>query len=150
MFRNILVPVDGSDFSKNALKTAVEIADKFNSRVTVLHVISRSLAEVIGPPEALPMINETTIKEWSKAGERVLEKTIESEGSTNVPLEKMLLWGNPSQIISEMIRKEHYDLVVLGSQGRSGIGEFFLGSVSERISRTVQCPVLIVKELKKA
>lgn len=145
MFKNILVPIDGSEYSLNAAKTAISIGEKFEGKVTFLHVISKSL-------ETTPNIKEhkaTLVEEIETLraqGYKILEKAIQSTGKDTAEIEAVLSWGNPADIIMEEIGEKEYDLVVMGSRGLGAIKGLLLGSVSERVVRLIKCPVMIIKD----
>lgn len=145
MFRKILVPVDGSEISMKAARAALELAEKFDAKMTLLHVISRSVGSVAGMPEALPVVTEAMIKEWQENGDMVLKNTLEFIGSTDVEVETELIWGSPAPYVCDKAKNEDYDIIVVGSHGYGGWREWLLGSVSNRIVHQAACPVLIVK-----
>lgn len=145
MFKNILVPVDGSDYSYHAARMALTIAEMFNSRITLLHVVDLSIISACYPGGAvLPAITEAMTEEWRHNGELVLKGALELFEDTEVETLCELTWGNPAQIIAEKAR-DNCELVILGSRGKGGLSEFLLGSVSSRVSHTVGCPVLLIK-----
>lgn len=147
MFQNILVPVDGSDYSYNAARLAAAIAKKFEGKVTLIHVVDLSIVTSFYPSGALlPTITDAMTEEWKKKGEEVLRSAREINNTSDVEIRCELNWGNPAQVISDRV-KQGIDLVVMGSRGQGAISEFFLGSVSSRISHSVACPVLLVKEV---
>ncbi|MGE5423006.1 MAG: universal stress protein [Ignavibacteriales bacterium] len=145
MFRKILVPVDGSKIATIAARTALELAEKFGAKITLLHVISRSVGSIAGMPEALPVVTEAMIKEWQETGDLVLKNTLEALGTTDVEVETELIWGSPAAYICDKANHEGYDIIVIGSHGYGGWREWLLGSVSNRIAHQAKCPVLIVK-----
>lgn len=145
MFRKVLVPVDGSKIATNAARTALELAEKFDAKITLLHVISRSVGSIAGMPEALPVVTEAMIKEWQETGDLVLKNTLEALGTTDVEVETELIWGSPAAYICDKANQEGYDIIVIGSHGYGGWREWLLGSVSNRIAHQAKCPVLIVK-----
>ncbi|MDD2234676.1 MAG: universal stress protein [Desulfitobacteriaceae bacterium] len=145
MFKNILVPVDGSEDSLNAAKAAVTIREKFGGKMTLLHVIAKR-------PEADPdkdkrEISIKKIETLRAEGYKVLEKAIQSLGKDSVEIEAVLSWGNPADIILEEAEDKGYDLIVMGSRGLGAIRGMLLGSVSEKVSKSIKCPVMMVKEL---
>ncbi|MGE5417307.1 MAG: universal stress protein [Acidobacteriota bacterium] len=147
MFRKILVPIDGSDYSDNAARVAAQIAEKFQSEITLLHVVNRSLVNVACPPEALPTITDAVLKEWHASGERILQETLELIDNGTSHIETLAVWGNPAEVIIEQSRSAGYDLIVMGCLGIGAFTELLIGSVSNRVSHLACCPVMLVKAI---
>ncbi len=141
MFNNILVLVDGSDFSLNAAKVGASMADKYDSKLTLMHVIGKSFSKTTMPDL------ELEIAGLRAEGSQILNNALLSIGKSENEVELILSWGNPLDIILEEAGNKPYDLIVMGSRGLGTIKGLLMGSVSERVSRSVKCPVLIVKEL---
>lgn len=145
MFKNILVPVDGSEGSWRALNSAVALGEKFDSELTVVNVIQPyNNAALL----AVPLDNATITQgnsELEKVGDRVLEMAQERLENYEGKVEYCLEVGHPSERILALAKKSKCDAIVLGSRGLSGIAEFFLGSVSSKVSQYATVPVLIVK-----
>jgi nucleotide-binding universal stress UspA family protein len=141
MFNNILVLVDGSDFSLNAAKVGASMADKYDSKLTLMHVIGKSFSKTTMPDL------ELEIAGLRAEGSQILTNALQSIGKSENEVELILSWGNPLDIILEETGNKPYDLIVMGSRGLGTIKGLLMGSVSERVSRSVKCPVLIVKEL---
>ena len=139
MFEKILVPLDGSEHSLKALKVAVQIALKFDGKITLIHVYS------IGGLAISPTPVYEFIEAIRKAGVGILadgEKRVKAEG---VHVETLLIEGHAVEQIVKTCREGKFDLVVMGARGLSKIKEMFLGSVSDGVTRHACCPVLVVK-----
>lgn len=142
MFKKILVPTDASEYSRRALKTALELAREFHSEVELMFV-SYIREAYWGYNVAYSfLIPEEQIEQ---AGELALEATLEGIDVGDVPLKKKIVQGYPASVILEEIEKEDIDLVVMGSHGYGPITGSMLGSVSQRVLQKAECPVLIVK-----
>ncbi|MBC7076247.1 MAG: universal stress protein [Syntrophomonadaceae bacterium] len=146
MFDNILVPVDGSDYSNNAVKKAVAIAEKYDSNITLLHVISHSQIANIVPPQTLPVVTEEMLEGLTQVGKEILEEAHKIIGPKKLNVSVELAWGSPAQVILEKANSKPYDLIIIGSRGRGGISGLLLGSVSDRVAHLASCPVMIVKD----
>ncbi len=146
MFKKILVPVDGSDFATNAAKKALSIAQKHDSKITLLHVVNHSQLLTMGPPQSLPVITDVMIEGVRKGAEKILEDTRQAMGPTDIEIENKIEWGNPAQVIINLSRNQAYELIVMGSRGLSTISGLFLGSVGDRVSKLAPCPVMLIKE----
>jgi len=139
LFEKILVPLDGSEHSIRALKMAVQTAQKFNGKITLIHVYS------IGGLAISPTPVNEFIEAIRKAGVDILadgEKGVKAEG---VHVETLLLEGHAVEQIVKACREGKFDLIVMGARGLSRIKEMLLGSVSDGVVRHACCPVLVVK-----
>ena len=145
MFTNILAPVDGSQHSIRAALTAVDIAEKYKARVTLLHVINVNQFTGLGSLQAPPPITEAVVDNLQEASNTIIDDTLKALPPTQVEIDQLTVWGTPEKAIISEIASKGYDLVVKGSRGLGTISSLFLGSVSERVLRQSTCPVLIVK-----
>lgn len=145
MFKKILIPVDGSEGSWRALHSAVEIGKRFESELVVVNVIQPyNNAALLAVPLDHATINQGN-SELEKVGDKVLEMAEEKLADYPFKAEYSLEIGHPSERIIALSKKSGCDAIVLGSRGLSGIAEFFLGSVSSKVSQYATVPVLIVK-----
>jgi nucleotide-binding universal stress UspA family protein len=141
MFKKILVPVDGSEDSKKALKCALDVASKYGSRLTALYVVAKRVYAHIHELGVLAMLsNELEIE-----GKEVLKEAEELAKLLGLSIETKLVHGFPAEEILRIAEKENYDLIVIGSKGLSGVKAFLLGSVSDKVTHHAKCSVLIVK-----
>lgn len=145
MYDKILVPVDGSEGSWRALENAMNIGEKFGSQLIVVNVIQpyNNAALLAIPLEHGE--NAAGNEEFERIGDKVLELAMEKMAQYPFPKETCMEIGHPSERIIAMSKKLKADLIVIGSRGLSGIAEFFLGSVSSKVSQYADSPVLIVK-----
>jgi universal stress protein A len=140
--RTILVPCDFSEHSKKAFTWALEMANKWGSRLAVLHVVS--------PPSYPPMLMgayfDTAEFEVSLQAdaETEIKEFISSAGKHDVPIDTKVLMGRPFFDICRVAEQDKVDLIVMGSHGRTGLSHVLLGSVAERVVRHAPCPVLVV------
>lgn len=141
MFEKILVPIDSSKYSKNALDKAIQIAKKFNGKISVIHVYSSE-----GVPFSITStFYERYVQDIRNFGDAILDhglKQVESEG---VHAETLLVKGHTVGEIIKVAREEKFDLIVMGARGLSTIKEILLGSVSHGVVNHASCPVLVVK-----
>jgi nucleotide-binding universal stress UspA family protein len=146
MFSKILLASDGSDCALKAAHVAADLATKYGGTVTVLNVFSipTSFVPLAGMPgfEMDPAAVNHYADHVRDAVARRTGKVLEEHG---VPYETRQVIGHPAETIVNVAEREHYDLIVVGSRGLSGIKGFLLGSVSDRVAHHAHCPVLIVK-----
>ncbi len=155
MFEKILVPLDGSDHSVRALEKAVQIAEKFSSKVTLIHAYSVSMQPIILPePTTLssPTIPILTAAEISRVveaaratGERILKDGEARAKAEGVVVEALIVEGHAVQEIVRTAKEGNFDLIVMGARGVSHIRGLLLGSVSDGVIHHALCPVLVVK-----
>lgn len=149
MFRNILVPIDGSACSAAGLEHAIGLARDCGARLHLVHVL-----------DAYPMVATMGV-EWSSAeswdamlqaareqGERLMKDAQDRAQAAGVAAERDVI-EFPSlrvadAIVGEVARR-NADLIVMGSHGRRGISRLMLGSDAERVLRTAPVPVLVVR-----
>jgi len=145
MLEKILVPIDGSEESIKAAHMAKAIADKFNSRVTLLYVLMPvSLVATAAPGEekllaAIPDLLDFRRKE----GEKLLNESLKIFGL--IETTPKILEGHPARTIINYAKEEGFDIIIMGSRGLSRIAGFFLGSVSDAVVHHAHCPVLLVR-----
>ncbi|MFZ5641336.1 MAG: universal stress protein [Bacillota bacterium] len=143
MFKKILVPVDGSALSMEAVRKAAALAERFESVLTIMHVVMTPVQSPMVDP-AMLVIPPEVITALEEEGRRVLEmaKKEVPDGLTAMTVQKI---GHPAQAIIELAGTGGYDLIVLGSRGLGEIRGFLLGSVSDRVSHHAPCSVLVVR-----
>jgi nucleotide-binding universal stress UspA family protein len=139
VFEKILVPLDGSEHSLHALEKAVQIAKKFDGKITLIHIYSVSSLAVT------PSQVYTYVQEIRKYAESILEDGKKRGNAEGVQIEKLLTEGHPVEEILKTAREGNFNLIVIGARGLSKIKEILLGSVSDGVTRHAPCPVLIVK-----
>lgn len=148
-YKKIMVPIDGSKFSQQALEIAIEISKKFNAALYLVTIIDISS---VNPPGALLGSQRKTMRKSldmiKTAVKHEAEKMLSEKASickkNDIDVHYEVLDGSPSDTILKLIKKWDVDLVVLGSQGLSGFSKIkALGSVSRRVSELASCPVLI-------
>ncbi|MGO4888712.1 universal stress protein [Anaerobacillus sp. MEB173] len=140
-YQTILVAIDGSDESKKAFAKAIDIAKKDEAKLIITHVIdTRSFATV-------EHYDRTIITRAEQYGKEMLEECkvqAEKAGVPNVSI--VLEFGAPKvKIPKDIVQKYEVDLVVSGATGLNAVERFFIGSVSEAITRHSKCDVLIVR-----
>lgn len=145
MTKNILVPYDFTHFGDKAFEKAMEIAQKFDSTLTLLTVIGSDI-DTSGMDWA--RAQEAHDDEENKAKEK-LNKIKESNQDDNVDVSVSVI-HNPSVVdgILSFTENNNIDLIVMGSHGRSGFKKLVLGSAASGVVTKARCPVLIVKSSK--
>ncbi|MBI3091345.1 MAG: universal stress protein [Candidatus Tectomicrobia bacterium] len=136
----ILVPVDYSEGSKEALAFAIDLAREFNASIEVLHIVdSRSISYVAYSGTMITRLLETLEHDLRQMIAGVDTKGVRIEASVSDR------FGVPHAEILEEAKSRGVDLIVLGTHGRTGISHALLGSVAEKVVRLAPCPVLTVR-----
>lgn len=145
MFKKILVPVDGSEGAWRALEHAVAIGEKFEAELAVVTVIQPyNNATLLSVPLDAKTVQNSN-DELEKVGDKVLQMAAERLMGYKGKVDYCVEVGHPSERIIALAKKSNAEAIVIGSRGLSGIAEFFLGSVSSKVSQYADVPVLIVK-----
>jgi len=146
--KRILVPVDFSQDSLNALAYARDFAKNFGAELVVLYVIEpiyyATPADLYATSPNLAML----IDEQRRSGTQQLER-IHADLAKHRQAARMLLkTGSPAQVIADSAKRTKADLIIMATHGRTGLAHVLLGSVAERVLRSAPCPVLTVRHGK--
>jgi len=145
--RQILVPTDFSEPSQVTLDYAAALARSFDASVDVLHVWE---VPAFVPPTAFFEVGgaDTPLVEIvRKSAESKLGEFIADAKKRGVQVRASFAeLGAPSHVIAEFARTRGYDLIVIGTHGRTGLSHALIGSVAERVVRHASCPVLAVRQ----
>jgi nucleotide-binding universal stress UspA family protein len=151
-FNTILVPVDGSHSCLHAKMFAVSIAKKMKSKVTVVHVVTHEFmhpelkAQYQLPHSILHRIDEA----YLDAGKKIIRNAEEMFREAGIEVDaRLVTFEDPAEMILEIVKDEGYDLVVIGNRAEHQSERYSLGSVTEKVARHANCPVLIVKKKPK-
>ena len=131
MFKNIMVPSDGSEDSKKAENAAIEIAKKFNSKITAVFVIDEKM---LFPYEVLE--NE---------GNEILGKIAEKGRKAGVEVVEQLITGDPLRDMKTIAKKSNVDSIVISPHGKDKLEKLIFGSVADRVIKTFDIPVVLIK-----
>lgn len=137
-FKKILVPVDGSKYSDNALKRACELVEAFDSKIVVVYVVEKSIPiNLLDRKEYLEILR--------KFGKKTLDRANMILAKKEITGKLLLKEGNIVNEIEKAAKAEKCDLIIIGNKGLGAVSRFLLGSVSNKISQSAPCSVLIVK-----
>jgi nucleotide-binding universal stress UspA family protein len=139
----ILVPIDFSDHSKNALKYAVSYASQIGARLDLLYVVEPTIypADFSFGQVGFPNIEE----ELRKRGSEELNTLMASEVGGKVLAECSVRTGKPFYEINEYAGEHHCDLIIIATHGHTGMEHILFGSTVEKVVRKAPCPVLVVR-----
>ncbi|WHY65968.1 universal stress protein [Neobacillus sp. SuZ13] len=143
-YRNILVAIDGSKEADWAFKKGIEIAKRNDATLLLVHVIDTRTFALI---EAYDTVIGDRAEKLAKDMLENYRKQAEDAGITKVQYE--IDYGSPKIRIPRDLAKKHgVDLIICGATGLNVVERFFIGSVSEHITRYAHCDVLIVRTEK--
>lgn len=144
LFKNILVPYDGSKFSTHAFKVGLDIAQKYDSKITIISCLDKDVGHVWYGVDSRSA--NAIITKQKKAVEKSMKVLQELVKKTNIPHSfEIIATKSIAETIISFSKSKKIDLIVMGSHGRKGFGKLLLGSVSNAVSQQSRCPVLIVK-----
>ncbi len=139
--KKIIVPVDFSEFSENALKVAATIAKKYNAEIIAVHMLGLSTA-VLTKDSSQSMEGMFYVKLAQKRFEEFLDK----EFLNNITVHQTVKNYTVFSEIDEVAKEFDAQLIVMGSHGSSGLSEVFVGSNTEKVVRSANTPVLVIKD----
>ena len=143
MFKNILVPFDLSSQSTRAFKVALDVAKKYNSKITLLTCIE---GDAWHHKYYDAKADSELIKKQEKVSKKYLEKLESLADKNKVSITSNIIASK--SVVRDIVtfaKSRKHDLVVIGSHGRTGFDKLLLGSVVNGVSQKIRCPVLIVK-----
>ena len=139
--KEILVPIDFSDCSKQALQAAVPFARQFGAELELVHVVSPYYAfdpnGLSDYPEFEPRLVESA--------KNCLDELARSVATPEVAVKTHVRCGRPATEIVEAAREAGADLIIISTHGYSGLKHVLLGSTAENVVRHASCPVLTVR-----
>ena len=147
-FKSILVSVDGSENGMRAAKVAIDLAQKENASLFVLHVIQApTYTEVAAPGMAAPAVTAQYIDLAKKSAEKWVGDLVKEAEVAGLKVRGEIIENVPSvvQSITEYASEWKVDLIVMGTRGLSGFRKLLLGSVSSGVLSHASCSVLVVR-----
>ncbi len=142
--KKILVPIDFSDYSKNALKYAVQFSKNFSAKIYLVYVVE----PVIYPADfsmgqvAIPSMDI----DLHERAEEELKNLAQNFISADIEVETLIKSGKPFVEINETAREKDVDLIIIATHGHSGVEHILFGSTAEKVVRKAPCPVLTLRE----
>ncbi len=142
MYERFLVPVDGSEHSKHALKSAKRLAQNMgiNARITLLHIIPSNNINTVAFGVDID-IEQLQVEEVR----RILDESAQVLSGSSIQYDSEYHIGDPAEMICKKAKEGDYDIIVMGSRGLSLFSELLLGSVSHKVVQHANCAVMIVK-----
>ncbi len=167
--KRILVPTDGSECANAALEKAIELAKMYDSELTLLYVdeepASKTFANPasadgapgltprapgtaggdIGPGVPVRAPDSDQNEETSERAEKVLNNAKSRTISLQKPVTAISMRGNTAKVIMDFVEDSDIDLVVMGSSSKTGLKKHLLGSVADKVAKSIETSILIVR-----
>lgn len=136
MYENVLIPTDGSEGADRAVEQGLELAETYGATVHALYVVEPVAAANYGTNQVYEALREEGEKATGRIAERADDRglSVETDVRTGVPHREIL----------DYVDENGIDLVVMGTHGRTGFDRYLLGSVTEKVVRLSDVPVLTV------
>ena len=150
MMNRILLATDGSENSKKAMAFAIDMAKRYDARLDIIHVITRSTV----PVELLKLVDADEIEEnpdavyLEKVGKKIVDicgEDCRTSGVEPAKIKTFIFKGDPAHQIIDFAEEKHVDAIVMGSRGMGPLKGRLLGSVSRKITHYAKCTCIIVK-----
>ncbi|QLH75511.1 MAG: universal stress protein [Methanomassiliicoccales archaeon] len=138
-FKKILIPTDGSEYTKAAIAKGLMLAKQMGAEVTAMYIVDQT--SFINFPMDSTIVSVYTLLE--KEGKEAVDFVVKEGEKLGVKVSTVVEEGSPARKIVEA--SKNYDLIVMGTLGRTGVSKLLLGSVAEKVIRLAQCPVMVIK-----
>ncbi len=143
--KKIIVPIDFSEQSENALKVAVSLAKKHTSEILVLHMLELNNTIITSEANIHP---EQTVF-FLKLAEKRIKEFLDKDYLADVEVTPIIKHFKVFSEVNEVAKKHSADLIIMGSHGTDGLKELFIGSNAEKVVRNSEVPVLVIKKEHK-
>ena len=155
IFERILIPLDGSRFSGQALRYAIKVAQRFGAELLLIQVVPPTpLTALIAPPDGMgsPVTTKIAVQEASRRdksnidhAQRYLRRKLRGVATKGIKGSHYVVTGTPDESITKFCQKEGVGLVVMTTHGKSGLKRAIMGSVADKIIRESGVPVLVIR-----
>jgi len=140
MYEDILVPTDGSPAADSAIEHAVNVAERYDATIHALYVVDDSAYATLDAG------SETVVEALESEGEEAVGRIATAARNAGIDAVTTVTTGVAYRTILDHVANDGIDLVAMGTHGRRGLDRYLLGSVTERVVRTSDVPVLAVRQ----
>lgn len=144
-YEKILLTTDGSQASEKAVDEAVKLAKNCEAKIHVLYVVDTGVESQYDSVNDL-MSETKSSRKLEQVGEKALKSITVKLEEEAIQFEKSIVKGKPFQKINSFAEENNMDVIVMSTNGRSGLDRMLLGSVTEKVIRTSNIPVLTVRK----
>ena len=147
MFTRIMLATDGSKLSQKAVKSAIDMASKFNAELVAVKVIPRYIQTYFEGSFTVADIDVKSIEaQWAAGAQQVLDKISSSAAAKGVSVKTSVIKSDDiSEGLIKAANKMKVDLIVMASHGRKGIKRVLLGSETQNVLTHSEVPVLVLR-----
>ena len=140
IYKRILIPTDGSEYTKAAVSHGLKLAKAMGAEVTTMHVLDEAPYYFLSDGLSIPNL----FAQLEAEGRKAVQYVVDEGDKMGVKVDQRIEKGHPADTIVEA--SKDYDLVIMGTLGRSGLSHLMIGSVAEKVVRFSACPVLLVRK----
>ena len=139
MYETILVPVDGSGPSDTALEQAIDLATTLGSTIHAVYVVDERVLH------ATQLDAGGLVRAYEDEGEKIVSEAAELAEAEGVDVVTAVEHGSPHRAILRYADEHGVELIVMGTHGRRGLERYLIGSVTERVLRMTDVPILTIR-----
>ena len=143
-YKNILVPLDGSELAETALTDAMGLAELTHARLILFHVV-KPAERVIGLDTEHPIFLDQQWASQKADAQDYLSKVRRRVESENTPVDVVVEMGADAETIIDYAHEHPIDLIVMATHGRTGLSRWVYGSVADKVLRGAERPVLLIR-----
>ena len=136
--KRILCTTDLSNFSNHAVDYGISVAQEFGARLYLCHIVDLPAVSIHGVAYEYPLEQQKSMMDHAA------EKLETLMGNRSIDWKPLITTGPTAETIAGLVAEKNADLLISATHGRSGLKRFLIGSVTERLMKTVVCPLLIV------
>jgi nucleotide-binding universal stress UspA family protein len=145
VFKNILLPTDGSPAAESAVDACIQFARQTGASITAVHVMPM-LHMFTYEPGVTESVHDQVLKDRAMHSKKYLEHVEQHAAAAGVPCKTMLLTSDhPFEAIIDAARTRHCDLIAMASHGRKGVKALLLGSETQKVLTHSAIPVLVFR-----
>lgn len=141
----ILVPLDGSALSEEALASALELAHRTKATLLLLHALFAPVGEGLRLLFDSQEEVDEMLEQWRTDGQAYLEEVAARVQAKGIDVKILLAEGLPDEVIENEVAREQVDMIVMSTHGRTGLRRWVYGSVANKVLHAVDCPLLLVR-----
>lgn len=146
MFTHLLVPLDGSPFAEVALKAAVDLATKYDSRLLLVYIVNVPHAASTVADEAHDLLlDQIRYRVFEEASAYLGAKEVDLQQQGYRVVSHLAEGSDVAEMILEFARRYLVDTIVMSTHGRSGVSRWVFGSVAEKVLRGAEVPLLLMR-----
>lgn len=146
--RKILIPIDFSEASRRAMRYGLEFARDLGAEATLLHAYA--LPNAVLPDGSVILADAQLLASVVDEVDRLMRSALEEAALFDAPVSSQTVQGDAAKEIVRVADEGGYDLIVMGTHGRTGMGRLLAGSIAEEVMRRAPCAVLTVKAPRPA